>query len=550
MTHRKIGLSLLSTLLIALNGCGDSSSNKKEEKPLTQNEQEVNNAGTRKAPIITLKGDSQVNIIQGSSYSELGATAVDSDGKILKVQKSGSVNTDTTGSYTIVYSAKNEEGVESSIIRTVQVTLDINVNVNVTNSTHEQSGNSEHTHAKNYYLTPIAKKSMAVGNIDLISGEVNFGERDISSTKGGVGLTRLYSSYDDKDKSVGTFKTSYESRMDAPLAESIKSEKYETIEASCTEGWKDIDGKAFLGKLEDTQAIFNHVTSLCDIYDDGELLASLMTKHVRSGKSNHLHTLTRPDGSTFVFFKKGYEWKTISKTPLKLKETESGFKLINLNDGIEEYNHDGKLLSVTNQGQTTTLNYSPRGKLISIIDPFGEKIELVYQRGMLKEAKSYDGTSVKYVYDADKQLSTVTYADGTSTTYSYNAKGDLETIKDSNGLITKTLTYDSTGKTLSTAGINGVNKTEFDYSNEKTIVSQTTGETDYHFRVLNSRLLTTKRVTDEGISSITYDSHGYPILSSNKFGVITKTTYDEEGLLVTKTTDADTAEQKITLTRI
>jgi YD repeat-containing protein len=95
-------------------------------------------------------------------------------------------------------------------------------------------------------------------------------------------------------------------------------------------------------------------------------------------------------------------------------------------------------------GQTTTLNYSPRGELISIIDPFGEKIELVYQRGMLKEAKSYDGTSVNYVYNADKQLSTVTYEDGTSTTYSYNAKGDLENIKDSNGLVTKTLTYDST----------------------------------------------------------------------------------------------------------
>ena len=43
------------------------------------------------------------------------------------------------------------------------------------------------------------------------------------------------------------------------------------------------------------------------------------------------------------------------------------------------------------------------------------------------------------------------------------------TIKDSNGLITKTLTYDNTGKAISTAGINGVNKTEFDYSNEKTI---------------------------------------------------------------------------------
>ena len=93
-------------------------------------------------------------------------------------------------------------------------------------------------------------------------------------------------------------------------------------------------------------------------------------------ESPTIHTLSRPNGSTFVFFKQGHEWKTISKTPLKLKETETGFKLINLNDGVEEYNHEGRLLSITNMGQTTTLNYSPRGELISIIDPFGEKIEL------------------------------------------------------------------------------------------------------------------------------------------------------------------------------
>ena len=79
-------------------------------------------------------------------------------------------------------------------------------------------------------------------------------------------------------------------------------------------------------------------------------------------------------------------------------------------------------------GQTTTLNYSPRGELISIVDPFGEKIELSYKKGLLKEAKSYDGTSVKYSYNADRQLTKVTYEDGTTTTYHYNSNGDLEML--------------------------------------------------------------------------------------------------------------------------
>jgi len=56
-------------------------------------------------------------------------------------------------------------------------------------------------------------------------------------------------------------------------------------------------------------------------------------------------------------------WKTISKTPLKLEETSKGFKLINLSDGVEEYSKEGKLLSITNAGQVTSLSYNPRGEL-------------------------------------------------------------------------------------------------------------------------------------------------------------------------------------------
>ena len=138
-----------------MNGCGDSSSNKQEERPSTQNEQEVNNNDeTKKAPVITLQGDSQVNIIQGSSYNELGATAVDSEGKTLEVSQSGEVDSNVPGSYTIVYSTKDSDGVTSSIVRTVQVTLEINVNVNMNvtndNTSNDDTNATEHTHRKNY----------------------------------------------------------------------------------------------------------------------------------------------------------------------------------------------------------------------------------------------------------------------------------------------------------------------------------------------------------------------------------------------------------------
>ncbi len=126
-TKQVIRLSLLSSLLMILNGCGDGSSNIQKERPLAQNEQEVNNEDTKKAPVITLKGDSQVDIIQGTSYNELGATAVDSEGKNLEVTQSGKVDVNVPGSYTIVYSTTDANGNTSSIVRTVQVTVNVTV---------------------------------------------------------------------------------------------------------------------------------------------------------------------------------------------------------------------------------------------------------------------------------------------------------------------------------------------------------------------------------------------------------------------------------------
>ena len=222
-----IRLSLLSTLLVVLNGCGDSPSNKQDNVNDREVQSSNNSQTDANAPIITLKGDNQVNIIQGSSFKELGATAVDSSGNALDVVIEGSVKPDKLGSYTLVYKATDSEGSESTLTRIVQVV--------------------ETQDVKNYYLTPIAKKSMAISNIDLISGEVSLSASDVSANKGGLSLTRVYNSNDDKNKSVGTFVTNYESSVDKKLPETIKSNRYSTAELSCTEGWNDIDDKAYLG---------------------------------------------------------------------------------------------------------------------------------------------------------------------------------------------------------------------------------------------------------------------------------------------------------------
>ena len=75
-------------------------------------------------PVITLKGDNPMELIQGTAYSEPGATATDDvDGKVT-VTITGSVDKDTVGTYTLTYTAKDSAGNTAVSTRTVKVSPD------------------------------------------------------------------------------------------------------------------------------------------------------------------------------------------------------------------------------------------------------------------------------------------------------------------------------------------------------------------------------------------------------------------------------------------
>jgi surface protein len=74
-------------------------------------------------PVITLVGDSTITLFVGDGYEELGASAFDvSDGDV-DVVISGTVDTRTEGSYTLIYSATDTAGNTSSVTRTINVIL-------------------------------------------------------------------------------------------------------------------------------------------------------------------------------------------------------------------------------------------------------------------------------------------------------------------------------------------------------------------------------------------------------------------------------------------
>jgi hypothetical protein len=75
------------------------------------------------APVITLNGNSTMTIAKGGTWTDPGATATDdTDGDIsANIVKTGTVNTNTVGSYTITYTVTDAAGNATTVTRTVSV---------------------------------------------------------------------------------------------------------------------------------------------------------------------------------------------------------------------------------------------------------------------------------------------------------------------------------------------------------------------------------------------------------------------------------------------
>jgi len=72
------------------------------------------------APVVTVTGDNPATVELGTTYTDAGATATDASGTVTVVT-SGTVDTDTVGSYTLTYTSTDASGNASSKTRTVNV---------------------------------------------------------------------------------------------------------------------------------------------------------------------------------------------------------------------------------------------------------------------------------------------------------------------------------------------------------------------------------------------------------------------------------------------
>lgn len=73
------------------------------------------------APVVTLSGPSSLNVEQGTSFMDPGASAQDAVDGAVQVTVSGSVDVDTAGTYTLTYAATDRAGNTATVERTVTV---------------------------------------------------------------------------------------------------------------------------------------------------------------------------------------------------------------------------------------------------------------------------------------------------------------------------------------------------------------------------------------------------------------------------------------------
>jgi RHS repeat-associated protein len=278
-------------------------------------------------------------------------------------------------------------------------------------------------------------------------------------------------------------------------------------------------------------------------------------------------TVFRPDGLQVVFTLQNGKWTTDTDVSDRLATQTNGSGVItgflyfdSSTRNHEAYDANGNLLSITNtDGQVTALAYSTAstptsvasiaGLLLTVTDPRGRTLSFTYNpQGNVATVTQPDGGVLVYAYDANGNLLTVTYPDTKTRQYVYNESsltggtslpnaltGDID---ESNTRFTS-IGYNSQGQATMSTLPSSVELTQVAYNSDgSTSVTYPTGaQTTLNFVVPNGSVHTSTASTPCGPTcgqpnaSATFDTNGYPASHTDFKNVVTKTTYDANGLL-------------------
>jgi RHS repeat-associated protein len=186
-----------------------------------------------------------------------------------------------------------------------------------------------------------------------------------------------------------------------------------------------------------------------------------------------------------------------------------------------DYNANGQLITTSEYGVGTELEYDPAGNLTKKINPA-------------------DDSYTAYVYNSRNLLTKIDYSDATTDiNYSYNNLGQRSTMVDSNG--TTSYTYDDLGRTTRVANtVDGNIDYTYDANSNLATLKTPSGKTaTYTYDVANN--LT--KVNEAAMGNVSYTYNNDNLLSTTTFANTLKTTntYNASNLLTGMVTKKGTA---------
>lgn len=281
--------------------------------------------------------------------------------------------------------------------------------------------------------------------------------------------------------------------------------------------------------------------------------------------------LVRADGRIYTFRYYNFVWNSDPDVPITLmplvdgQHVTIGFRVTLTDDSVEEYDLDGRLVSITHRdGLSQTLEYAlPTSEsgddnpdtLDRVTGPFGRHLSFSYDTyGRVATLADPAGNIYRYTYAVNGNLESVAYPDATPEnsldnpvrTYHYedlNFANALTGITDENGNRFATWAYDAEGRTILSEHAGGAERVELVFNPDgTTTVTSAQGQVQtYQFHV-NHGLAQIKQMAGgpcsgcgENSQTLTYDAKGFIASRTDFNGNVTTYVHDARGLETSRT---------------
>jgi YD repeat-containing protein len=195
---------------------------------------------------------------------------------------------------------------------------------------------------------------------------------------------------------------------------------YSTPSDACQSGFASIQSQ--INGWQSATATYTN--NACVISTSGGTLGTLQvhSQYIAPSVSTAVeYDVVQDDGQTLRYTNQGGAITAPPGVSLQLTQTASGFTVTDDQDNVETYNANGVLQSIRSRaGMVQTMAYDSNGRLSTVTDSVGNVLTLGRAAtGQVGSVSINSGTSVRFSYDAQLRLGTVTKLDATTRTYVY-----------------------------------------------------------------------------------------------------------------------------------